>query len=142
MNSAKIAGYRLVLRNITYPATLAPGAQATIRAEWSNVGVAPVYQNWKVSYRICEKISGDVKGEITSSLNLRTILPTLDQATKVDTPVVIEDALVLPTGLATGEYELELFISDPTGYRLPLRLAIAGRKSNGAYSLGTLKIGS
>ena len=29
-----------------------------------------------------------------------------------------------------------------TGYSLPLRLAIAGRKSNGAYSMGTITVGS
>jgi hypothetical protein len=142
MNSAKIAGYRFVLRSLTYPSTLVSGVSATIKSIWSNVGVAPVYQNWKVSYRLCDKISGVVKGEIPSSLNLRTLLPTLDQTTKIDTPIVIEDAIVLPSGLAIGEYELELCISDPTGYRLPLRLAIAGRKSNGAYSMGSIKFGN
>ena len=136
----KTAGYRNILRSLTYPDTILPGQTALFKAEWSNVGVAPVYRDWEIKYRIYNSTSGAIIWEGISKLNLRTLLPTLNRTTLIDTPVFVDDSFNIPRGLAAGNYSLEVIIIDPTTYYNPLKLAILGQKSNGAYSLGTIRI--
>lgn len=139
---AKTSGYRLLLRSLTFPNTIVAGNKASFSAEWSNIGVAPVYRDWRVTYRICNTGSGAVVWEGNSKLNLRTILPTYNQTTKIDVPIKVDDSFDIPANLLKGNYTLEVIIPDTANYLNPLRLAIQGRKSNGAYTIGTVTIDS
>ena len=137
---AKSAGYRQVLRNISYPPTVIAGKSLHIKAEWSNVGVAPVYRNWIAVYRICNKVTGKVIWSTPSKIDFRTLLPTFDFASKLDVPRVIEEDAILPFNIQKGEYDLEIMVTEPTNYFPPLKLAIQGRKPNGAYAIGSLRV--
>jgi hypothetical protein len=54
----------------------------------------------------------------------------------------VTDEFVLPKDLLAGNYNLNLIIKDPTGYRQPLPLAIKGRNVDGSYTLKTIGISS
>ena len=140
--SAKTAGYRLILRSLIYPVNISSGHEARFVAQWSNVGVAPVYRDWRVSYQLRNQNSGAVVWEGVSKINLRSLLPTLNRTNQVDTPTNIADTFLPPAGLGAGTYDLEVLVSDPTGYSNPLRLAIQGIQTNGAFAMGTIQIGS
>ena len=140
MNCVKYSGYRYILRNISYPETFVPGQIINLKTEWSNVGVAPIYQDWKVSYRITNQTNGAVVFEIPSAIDLRKLLPTYSHSTKMDTPVLYTDSVTLPSDFAKGNYNIEVIVSDPTKYLPPLKLAIQGRKTTGAYGLGTIVV--
>lgn len=138
--TAKTAGYRNVLRNLSYPSNIVPGQSIHLLAEWSNTGVAPVYRDWNVTYRIISKNSGKLLCSLPSKLDLRKLLPTYDFTTKKDSPLIVDDTFVIPAEIPKGNYEFEMLVSDPTLYLSPLQIAIQGRKSNGAYSLGQINV--
>ena len=140
INCIKYAGYRFILRNIQYPKTISSGQIVNLKSEWSNVGVSPIYRDWKVYFRLCNPTTGAVLYEAPSTIDLRKLLPTYSFTTNVDTPISYLDSFVVPSDFKNGNYNLELIITDPTTYLAPLKLAIKGRKINGAYDLGTIVI--
>ncbi|MFZ4726403.1 MAG: DUF4832 domain-containing protein [Paludibacter sp.] len=140
VNCIKYSGYRYIVRSISYPDVFVPGQTINLKSEWSNVGVAPIYRDWKVSYRITNQITGALVLEIPSALDLRKLLPTYSHETKVDIPVLFDDSFVLPASFVKGNYNLEVIVSDPINYLSPLKLAIQGRKTTGAYGLGTVLV--
>ena len=100
INSSKTAGYRYILRDVTTPSIFVPGQSVRFVANWSNVGVAPAYRNWAVKYRIVHPTTNALIWETTSKLNLRTLLPTYNFSTAVDTPFTIDEKFTLPQNFA------------------------------------------
>jgi len=99
INASKACGYRLILEGGSIN-----GDKVTMN--WSNTGIAPVYENWEVY------ING-----VKSSIDIRKIMP--GKLVTVDT---------IP---AADSYSI--IIKDPTGVRKPFGLAIAGRLADGSY---------
>jgi hypothetical protein len=140
LTSAKMSGFRFVLQALTVPKQIKRGAEATFSARWSNAGVAPAYHNWRVDYRLTDQ-SAKTAWQAASRLDLRTLLPTVNHADKTDAPVTVNDSFVIPDSIQPGTYQMEIIVSDPAGYyQSPLKLAIDGRKADGAYSLGTVSV--
>ena len=137
---AKTSGYRYIIRSVTFPTAIIPGQNATFITGWSNVGVAPLYEDRDVTYRISNISTGAIVWSGKSTIILRGFLPTYNYSTQVDTPVTINDSFSIPTGIVQGTYNLDVLVSDPIGYSNPLNLAITGQKTDGAYSLGTIEI--
>lgn len=131
----KTSGYRFIPQRIVVPSPA--GRSLAIRADWSNVGVTPVYEPWSVRYQLRDEKSV-IWWEGSSSLNLQKLLPTRDPFTGVNRPAVITDAFRLPLSLPPGKYHLFLVVSDPSGYRAPLALAIQGDRRG--YDLGVITI--
>ena len=140
INSSKTAGYRYILRDVTTPSVFVPGQSVRFVANWSNVGVAPAYRNWAVKYRIVHPTTNALIWETTSKLNLRTLLPTYNFSTAVDTPFTIDETFTLPQNIALGTYSLEVLITDIDNYYSPLKLANQNRKSSGAYLIGNVVV--
>ena len=74
------------------------------------------------------------KGAIVASadlgLDLRTVLPgTTD----------VQD-VARPGQLRRGRYTLWLTVTDPVGYLAPMNLAVAGRRADGAYPIGAVRV--
>jgi Domain of unknown function (DUF4832) len=137
--SAKTSGYRYSINRLVLPENINRGNAFTFSASWSNRGVAPIYRNWNIIYRLCNQSSDVVVWEGVSSLNLRTIIPTFDRTTLIDMPVVANDTFTIPLSVPAGLYNIDIIITDPTGYYSdPLKLAMTERKSNGAYTFGTV----
>jgi hypothetical protein len=135
LQTGKTAGYRLTLRAVTLPAQISGGVPFTLTSQWSNDGIAPVYEPWNVSWQL--RSTGtptQIAWQSNSTLNLTSLLPTNGSSSTVN------DILQLPNNLPSGSYQLSVQVLDPSKYRAPLALAIQGRQSDGSYLLGTVTV--
>lgn len=110
LSASKIAGARIGFTSATIK-----NGQLTLN--WSNTGIAPVYDNWDV-YLICGS------QQIKSSATIKGMQP--GSQTSSDQ-------------LPPGNYSLSVIIKDPTGYRSAYPLLNKNRLSDGSYKIGDLK---
>ncbi|GAA1389934.1 DUF4832 domain-containing protein [Luteococcus peritonei] len=111
----KLAGFRLGLDRVELPEDWREGETITITTHWTNHGVAPTYDNWRLELL--------VDGEPVALIgDLRTVLPGSKQ---------LVHRLAAPVPGA----RLAIRASDPASYLPPLRLATAGRQEDGSYPL-------
>jgi hypothetical protein len=89
---------------------------------------APVYERWRPTLELRDD-RGRVRwiGQLTVDF---TDLQPSDAATRV------ADRFRLSETFAPGTYDLVLVVRDPTGYREPLAVGVAGRHADGSYRLG------
>ena len=130
----KQSGYRYVLNQITYPAAVTRGTTISVSSQWSNQGVAPVYEPFRPSLELQLQGQSSVAWSWTSQLDLQQVLPGAQ-------PQPFVDQLAVPSRLTPGQYTLSLVVRDPAHYRAPLALAITGASSSMRYTLGTLSVG-
>jgi len=124
---SKAAGYRLLLTGGSMTTTLSAGSPFSLSLNWQNLGAAPTYENWNVTYEL--RNSGNaVVWSGTSSFSPRLFLPAASAS-------AINDNFTLPASVPQGTYSMYLIIKDPNAYRKPLPLAITGRGSDGSYLL-------
>lgn len=107
--ASKVAGYRLTITGGNLSAS-------SITLNWSNTGVAPVYEDWDamIELRSGSKVIWTVKSKFVP----RLFLPGAATVTDV---------------LPTGSGDLYLIIRDPNSYRKPMPLAITGQNADGSY---------
>jgi hypothetical protein len=134
MSSMKAAGYRYVLNNVSTPNLITTGRNFNLSSSWSNVGVAPTYDNWSVNFGLKDSAGNSVWSS-TSSTNLKTLLAATTNGTATFTT-----PFQVPLSVPAGTYTMYVQITDPTGYYKPMQLAIGGQQSDGSYTLGTTTI--
>jgi hypothetical protein len=129
------AGYRLTLKAVTVPASMAAGTRVTLTSRWNNDGNAPVYQRWTVTWQLRRTSSPSrLLWHANSTLDLTHLLPTNGVA------ATVSDTLPVPGTLSPGVYQLAVVVQDPAGYRAPLALDIRGRQGDGSYVLGNVTV--
>jgi hypothetical protein len=121
-------GYRFVLRKIEYPAVVKPQGQLSVSTIWENVGVAPIYKDYKFAVRL--KNEGKTLVLPTSAL-LQTWLPG---------DIVHEENLFIPVDFPEGIYDLEIGIVSPVSFEPRVKLAIEGRAADGWYPMGKITV--
>lgn len=138
----KRLGYRLVLREVRYPAQ-ADGSLAVVM-KWQNVGSAPCYRPYRVAFRLTD--SNGASRALVSEVTVNRWLPgSVDLFTEAffkevpDLPLgpVCEETakLAVPADLPAGDYTLAVAVVDES--LMPVvRLAIKGRSSDGWYPVG------
>ncbi|MCS6773047.1 MAG: Ig-like domain-containing protein, partial [Thermoflexales bacterium] len=152
----KAAGHRFQLNQASWPNSVDAGYRFQLVSRWSNVGVAPAYENWAPTWELYNS-GGTRVWSARSRLDLQRLLPTTinpdddvnteeTEANGKNAPVTITDDLALPSNLAAGTYTLRLRIPLilATGaehpYLPPLALATQGRDAQGRYTLGTIAV--
>ena len=138
--SVNLAGYKYVLRSLNLSDSLYVGRNFTVTSKWSNTGQAPTYLNWVINYRFIDSVSGQVKWQNISQLKLKTLLPTYDSATQSDTAITITDHFAIPTNVNSGNYKLEVLITDSANYYAPLQLLTRSRNTDSGYTVLSLKV--
>jgi hypothetical protein len=128
--AGRSAGATFRLTSLTLPAVLARGTLIPVTSRWANLGVTPAYERWTVQFALRQ--GATTIWQTLSSLNLESLLPTSDQA--------VSDQWQLPATLPPGRYDLVLAVTDPSGYRRPLPLAINGQQADGSYQLGSVQV--
>ena len=118
----KRAGYRIELTGGSASATT---SNFTVNLNWKNIGVAPTYEDWKVTYEL--RNGNTVVWSGVSSFKPKLFLPSPNATTATD--------VFNRSGIPQGTYSLHVIVKDSTGYRQPLPLAIQGRGSDGSYVL-------
>src|SRR6185312_3188614 len=89
---------------------------SAITLNWSNTGIAPVYEKWDTYLEI--RSGTKVIWSQKSAFNPRYFLPGTQSITDQ---------------LPAGQGDLYLIIRDPAGYKKPLPLSITGRQADGSY---------
>lgn len=142
------AGYRYA----TTAVARRDGDAVDVEATWSNLGVASTHEQWRVVYRLVDG-SGAVVAEQQSDLDLRELVADQDSSEGVPTPATVRDEVALGSiaegALGPGEYVVTATVEwdqhkrDAT-HRVdypPMELALDGRSADGAYRIGTLRVG-
>ena len=132
--TGRAAGYRFTLDSVALPQVIAQGASFTAIARWSNRGVAPAYEPWKIRFQLRKPGTSTVAWQGTSTLDLTALRPILGSSH--------QDTFTLPSTIATGTYDVVVRVDDPRHTRAPLALAIVGRASDGSYKLGQISVTS
>ena len=121
-------GYRFTLNRIVLPKILSPDQRyLPINMEIENTGVAPVYKNYVPAL----KLTGDrVSVIMISGAKTCEWLPGRHQ---------VEEDLLLPDSLGTGNYAVSFGILDPSNHLPAIRLANKGADPEGWYPLGVVE---
>jgi Domain of unknown function (DUF4832)/LGFP repeat/Carbohydrate binding domain len=127
----KQSGYRDNLVSVAVPGRISPAVPFSVTSAWNNSGVAPAYDQWSVHYQL-RNSTGAVVWTGSSSLAMTTLLPGQKSVT---------DNFSVPSGVATGTYQLAVKVVDPAGSTSPMALAQQGANSDGSYSLGSVVVG-
>ena len=120
-------GYRLVLPSGRMTANILSGNAFNITLQWQNIGLAPVYENWKVMYEL-RNSGGTVVWTGISRFTPRLLLPSA-------TPTTVSDMFSMNNAIPPSTYTMYVIVRDPAGYKAPLQLAITGRQPDGSYIL-------
>lgn len=127
---AKI-GYRFVLREMTHATETRLGQTLVLRSQWENIGVAPVYHDWPIAYRL-RSAEDQVFARWTSVAPLRRWLPGMQHE--------VEDLVTLSEDIPEGLYALDVAILDQDGQVPFVDLAIEGKRHDRWYSISTIMI--
>lgn len=127
---ARLAGARLVLRELAHEKRLTPGSLLHLQMKWANTGVGKLYRPYTLQFTLTDS-SGKLCLKFDGKTDPRQWLPG---------EYPISESLQLPVTIESGEYTLKVGVMDPTGQRWPFRLAIDASESDGRYSVGRLTI--
>lgn len=127
---ARLAGARLVLREIAHEPSVAPNQPLRLAMRWANVGVGKLHRPYKLRFSLVDS-TGQVRFTTEGEADPRQWLPGEQR--------VMESA-TLPANLPAGEYLLRLGLVDPSGNRRPFLLAIDAPEAEGLYEVSRLKI--
>ncbi len=121
-------GYRFVLRNFSYPASVASDGKVSFQSWWENKGVAPCYKDFLLAYRL-KSASGEKI--FIMDADIREWLPG---------DIIHNDAFYIPKDFPSGEYNLQVAIVDKIDNKPVVQLAIEGKDKEGWYQLGKLNV--
>jgi hypothetical protein len=135
------SGYRFTPIEIyipEFPKTPSGNRSMSIQTHWTNTGVTPAYNAWRVEFSLWT-YDGPIAEQreialMTSQIELRKVLPT------ESTPAVVNDVFELQNELMPGRYELRIRVVDPKGFMNPMQLALKNQRSEGYYPLGFVTI--
>jgi hypothetical protein len=127
---ARLAGARLVLRELGHEKTIKPGSVLHVKMQWANVGVGKLYRPYTLRFSLLdaqgkESLSADSKAD-----------PRLWLPGERD----FADSIPLPAALAPGDYTLAVALVDPKGRRRPFQLAIDAPQKDGRYTVSQLQV--
>jgi hypothetical protein len=132
LDLGKQVGYRLVLSDLAISEELRPGDAFAVTSRWINRGNAPIYERWRPTLELRDD-RGRVRWAGRLTVDLTDLLPS-------DSPTRTADRFRLPETFPAGTYALVLVVRDPTSYREPLALAVAGQHQGGSYQLGQVVV--
>ena len=121
-------GYRYVLRSFEYPSVVAQQGQLSFTALWENIGVAPIYKDYKFAVRLKNKQKTHT---FLTNANLLTWLPG---------DIFHEENHYIPYDMPVGQYQVEIAIVAPVSIEPRVKLAISGITNDGWYSMGDITV--
>jgi len=127
---ARLAGARLVLRELAHERVARAGAELNVQMRWANVGVGKLYRPYVLRFFLSDAVG-------------QSVLTTDAQADPREWLPGDHDLgaqLRLPSALKPGEYILALALVDPAGRGRPFRLAMAAPEHEGRYEVSRIQI--
>jgi len=121
-------GYRFVLRKFEYPSFVTRQGQLSFTSLWENIGVAPIYKNYKFAVRL-------KNGQKT-----QVFITTADLLTWLPGDILHDETLYIPYDMPLGKYRIEIAIVAPVSNEPRVKLAISGREEDGWYPMGEIEV--
>ena len=121
-------GYRYVVRRFEYPSVVSRQGQLSFASLWENIGVAPIYKDYKFAVRLRNAQKTLV---LPTNANLLDWLPG---------DIVHDEKLYIPYDMPLGKYQLEIAIVSPVSYEPRVKLAIEGITDDGWYPMGEIEV--
>jgi hypothetical protein len=130
--ASKATGYRIILASGALTQTVGADRALGVELAWQNIGLAPPYHAWNVTYELHDASNTVVWSDV-STVALKLFLPATSATSVTDT-------FTLPSSIKPGAYTLHVVVRDPSGYRQSMSLAIQGRGTDGSYTIGNVTI--
>jgi hypothetical protein len=127
---ARLAGARLVLRELAHERTVRRGARLDLRMTWANVGMGKLYHPSTLRFFLRDP-AGEAAFIGDSKANPRDWLPGEQR---------LAESFLVPATLEAGQYRLAVAVVDPGGQRGPFRLAIDAPENQGRYELSKVNV--
>jgi hypothetical protein len=124
----KKMGYRFVLRNFAFPEFVRPNGKLSFKSWWENKGVAPCYKYFLLAIRLKSKDRTEI---MITHANINSWFPGDN---------IYDSNVFIHPDMPVGEYELQIGIIDRQSHKPKVELAIAGKDSEGWYTIGIIKI--
>lgn len=121
-------GYRFVLRQVSLPIEIKPGSGFEIQALVDNVGVAPIYRDYRFALRF---VQDGVERVVESAQDIRRWVPDLTW---------FREPFAFPAGFRAGEVEIFAGIINPATRRPVVRFAIEETEPDGWHPLTRLEV--
>ncbi|HTL52551.1 MAG TPA: DUF4832 domain-containing protein [Planctomycetota bacterium] len=119
-------GYRFVLRQALLPLEAKPGQKFDYQMFVDNVGVAPIYRDYKLAWRFRQ---GDDEAIVLSRQDIRTWLPEINW---------FKGELVFPRQMKKGEVKVDIGIVDGKSLKPRVKFAIEGVDKDGWHPLTSM----
>jgi len=133
-------GYRLQLREIRWPATVALGEPFTIETHWANAGVAPCYPGGFWALTLKDDKSGIVSVNVDEEFNVRDLKPHAPEENRQSRFVVarrLEGGHAPPT--APGTYDVFVSVGQRDGTPV-IALPLPDGDGQRRYRVGRIKL--
>jgi hypothetical protein len=127
---ARLAGARLVLREVIHEPIVRRGEPLRLRMTWANVGVGRLPHPHTFRLFLLDSAGRPVL-TLDANADPRDWLPGEHHLT---------ESLLVPHTLAIGDYTVALMLADPRGQRRPFRLAVDAPEKEGRYELSQVKV--
>lgn len=127
---ARLAGARLVLREISHDGAAKAGGRLNLRMKWSNVGVGVLHRPFRLRLALLDAAGNPAAG-VDGKSDPRAWLPGDFDLT---------ESLPLPAGLKAGDYKLALELVEPGALKPRFKLAIDALEKDGVYEIGKVTV--
>ncbi|OGV51586.1 MAG: hypothetical protein A2017_08295 [Lentisphaerae bacterium GWF2_44_16] len=124
----KKMGYRFVLRKLSYPGNVISGKKFLIETWWENKGVAPIYRNYVLAFRLKNQNSSYI---IKTDADIRNWLPG---------DIIYDTELFISDSIPKEKYNIQIGIIDKDTERPMVKLAITGKINSGWYEMGEVTV--
>jgi len=127
---ARLAGARIVLRELTHEKTVKRGDSLKLQMVWENVGVGKLYRPYVLRISL---LNGQGRPAFVADAKAdpRQWLPGEHNCA---------ESLPLPATLPVGEYTVAVALVIPTGQFPPFRLAMDAPEKDGRYEVSKVKV--
>lgn len=126
----KTIGYRFVIAKESHEMEMWSGGILNVKINVINRGVAPFYFPWTFELSLTDK-EGTMVATTKTAIDIRKWLPGEKEVTA---------ALDIPHGLPPGIYNINAAILDPETELPGVEFANDGKRADGRYTLGTVKV--
>jgi len=129
---ARLAGARLVLRELAHKKTVKPSGTLDLEMRWANVGVGKLYRPYVLRFSLV-----DAEGRVCFSADAKT-----DPRQWLPGEHLVTESLQMPATLRSGEYDLAVSLVDPARPNRRFQLAIDAQETEGRYFVSRLAVPS
>jgi hypothetical protein len=126
----KKIGYHFRLADHSYPKSVNAGSEFQMRMTWENSGVAPFYFPWPLEVSLADE-AGEIVYKQELKTDIRNWLPGKHP---------VNETIAVPASLTSGTYSICVSILDPENQEPGIQFEMEGKRKDGRYTIGEIKV--